>query len=58
MKVKNKLRPNALAMAGFLVGDTKSTIIMVDLVSPTRKPAIAKAFGLSLFLTFIQKLDH
>ena len=32
MKVINKLKPNALAMAGFLIGDTKSTIRMVNLL--------------------------
>ena len=37
MKVKNKLRPNALAMAGFLVGDTKSTIKMVNLLKFKKK---------------------
>ena len=31
MKVENKLTPNVMAMAGFLVGDTKSTIRMVNL---------------------------
>ena len=32
MKVKNKLRPNAKQMAGFLLGDTKTTIHMVNLL--------------------------
>ncbi len=32
MKVENKLRPNAKQMAGFLLGDTKTTIHMVNLL--------------------------
>ena len=32
MKVENKLRPNAKQMAGFLIGDTKTTIHMVNLL--------------------------
>ena len=32
MEVKNKLRPNAKQMAGFLLGDTKTTIHMVNLL--------------------------
>ena len=32
MKVENKLRPNAKQMAGFLLGDTKTAIHMVNLL--------------------------
>jgi len=32
MEVKNKLRPNAKQMAGFLLGDTKTAIHMVNLL--------------------------
>jgi len=32
MKVENKLRPNAKQMAGFLLGDTKTIIHMVNLL--------------------------
>ena len=32
MKVKNKLKPNAKQMAGFVIGDTKSPIQMVNLL--------------------------
>ena len=32
MKVENKLRPNAKQMAGFLLGDTNTTIHMVNLL--------------------------
>jgi hypothetical protein len=32
MKVKNKLKPNVTAMAGFLIGDAKSSIRMVNLL--------------------------
>ena len=32
MKVENKLRPNAKQMAGFFLGDTKTTIHMVNLL--------------------------
>jgi uncharacterized protein (DUF1330 family) len=32
MKVENKLRPNAKQMAGFLLGDIKTTIHMVNLL--------------------------
>ena len=32
MNVENKLRPNAKQMAGFLLGDTKTTIHMVNLL--------------------------
>ncbi|GIT36936.1 MAG: hypothetical protein Ct9H300mP6_08040 [Gammaproteobacteria bacterium] len=32
MKVENKLSPNAKQMAGFLLGDTKTTIHMVNLL--------------------------
>ena len=32
MKVINKLRPSAKQMAGFLLGDTKTTIHMVNLL--------------------------
>jgi len=32
MKVENKLRPNAKQMAGFLLGDKKTTIHMVNLL--------------------------
>ena len=32
MKVENKLKPNAKQMAGFLLGDTKTTIHMVNLL--------------------------
>ena len=32
MEVKNKLRPNAKQMAGFLLGDTKTVIHMVNLL--------------------------
>ena len=37
MKVKNKLKPNAMAMAGFLIGDTKSSIRMVNLLKFRKK---------------------
>ena len=37
MKVKNKLKPNAMAMAGFLIGDTKSNIRMVNLLKFRKK---------------------
>ena len=37
MKVENKLTPNVMAMAGFLVGDTKSTIRMVNLLKFRKK---------------------
>ena len=33
MKVENKLRPNAKQMAGFLLGDTKTIIHMVNLLT-------------------------
>ena len=36
-KVENKLTPNVMAMAGFLVGDTKSTIRMVNLLKFRKK---------------------
>ncbi len=32
MKVENKLKPNAKQMAGFVMGDTKSPIQMVNLL--------------------------
>jgi hypothetical protein len=37
MKVKNKLKPNVTAMAGFLIGDTKSSIRMVNLLKFRKK---------------------
>lgn len=37
MKVANKLRPNVTSMAGFLIGDSKSTIRMVNLLKFKKK---------------------
>ena len=53
MKVKNKLRPNALAMAGFLVGDTKSTIKMVNLLKFKKKASYEDGRETDLTLSLI-----